>query len=513
MNRFLSWSIGLVAAAIPTLVPGAEPARDRFNVVFILADDLGWSDTAAGGDAAFHETPNVRRLARRGLRFTNAYAANPLCSPTRTSILTGLYPGRVGITAPVCHLPEVRLAATLAKGRPDQKARPQVSATRLETTYPTLAKSLKAAGYATGHFGKWHLGHEPYSALRHGFDVDVPHTPAASPTRGYLGPWPFWPGQGRPGEHIEDRMAAEAAEFIRANKDRPFYVNYWAFSVHGPWQAKPELVKKYEAKAAMLPPDAPRRNPVYAAMVESFDQAVGTLLDTLDELKLADRTIVVLFSDNGGVHWLDDRMRANFGLKTPPTSNAPLRGGKATLYEGGTREPCVVVWPGKVAPGTTTDALLSSVDWYPTLLDMVGVPPRDGQRFDGVSQVPALLGTGTPRDVAYCFFPHYTPATGNVPGTWVRRGDWKLIRFHHDNDDQTDRFELYNLKDDPGEATDLVPRLPEKVAELDVLIAKHLAEIDALVPEKNPDYKKGAVRKSSGKSLLPVGDSRTLRKE
>jgi arylsulfatase A-like enzyme len=490
MNRFASILISLSAVPLSAGHLLADvPKRSLPNFVFILADDLGWSDTTLNGGTTFYETPNVHRLAARGIRFTHAYAANPLCSPTRTSILTGLYPGRVGITAPACHLPEARLEATLAKGRPGQKCLPQVSATRLRTTYPTLAKSFKEAGYVTGHFGKWHLGREPYSALQHGFDVDMPHTPAAGPGGGYLGPWNFWKGQGKPGEHIEDRMADEAAQFIRAHRGRPFYLNYWAFSVHGPWQAKPELVKKYEAKAAQRPADAPQRNPVYAAMVESFDRAVGKLLDTLDELQLANRTILVLFSDNGGVHWLDDRMRTSFGLKAPPTSNAPLRGGKATLYEGGTREPCVVIWPGKVKPGTQTDALLSSVDWYPTLLDMAGLRPMDGQQFDGISQVPALLGTGRPRDTVYCFFPHYTPATGNVPGTWVRRGDWKLIRFHHDGDDQVDRFELYDLKDDPGEMTNLASKRPEKVQDLDALIGRHLADINALVPPKNPAYR------------------------
>lgn len=215
-----------------------RPVFRKPNVIFILADDLGWWDTSLYG-SKFHETPHIDRLAQRGVMFTQAYAANPLCSPTRASILTGLYPGRIGITMPACHLPpEERLEATLQRNAPPtQKALQQVSATRLKHEYFTLAEALKEAGDATGHFGKWHLGHEPYDPLHQGFDVDVPHTPGPGPAGSYLAPWRFPPQLnfvGQPGEHIEDRMAQEAIKFIRANKDRPFYLNYWAFSVHSP---------------------------------------------------------------------------------------------------------------------------------------------------------------------------------------------------------------------------------------------------------------------------------------
>lgn len=468
----------------------AAPAPRKPNIVFILADDLGWRDTTPYG-SRFYETPNIDRLAQRGAMFTQAYAANPLCSPTRASILTGLYPGRIGITTPAGHLPEERFEATLRQNAPPtQKALQPVSATRLKHEYFTLAEALKEAGYATGHFGKWHLGHEPYDPLHQGFDVDVPHTPGPGPAGSYIAPWRFPPQLnfvGQPGEHIEDRMAQEAIKFIKANKDRPFFLNYWAFSVHSPWGAKENLIEKYRAKAD---PNSPQRNPVYGAMVQSLDEAVGKLLDTLDELKLSDNTIIIFFSDNGGVHWHEPNMKERFGMDCPPTSNAPLRGGKATLYEGGTRVPCIVVWPGKVKAGAKSDAFLSSVDFYPTILEMVGLKPQPGQQLDGVSQVPALLGTGKPRDTLFCFFPHYTPATGNVPGTWVRRGDWKLIRFHHDNDDQTDRFELYNLKDDVGETKNLAAQMPDKVKELNALIEQHLKDIHALVPKPNPNYRK-----------------------
>lgn len=481
-----------VGAIFLVLLCGASLARaadatQRPNVLFILADDLGWADTQPYG-STFYETPNLTRLAARGVRFTNAYAANPLCSPTRSSILTGLYPGRLGITTPSCHLPEVRLKATIEENPPARrKAAVPVSVTRLETSYPTLSQALKNAGYATAHFGKWHLGREPYSPLQQGFDVDLPHWYGPGPSRSYLAPWSFWKDQGKPGEHIEDRMAKEATAFITAHKDQPFFVNYWAFSVHSPWTAKPELVEHFKKKAASLPSGAGQRNPVYAAMVKSLDDAVGTLLDTLDRLKIADNTVIVFFSDNGGVNWYDDKMKP-FGFEIPVTSNAPLRGGKASLWEGGTREPCLVVWPGRTRPGSVSEALLSSVDWLPTLLEVTGVKPKPGQPFDGVSQVPALLGTGQPRDTAYCFFPHYGQSQ-SAPGVWVRKGDWKLIRFFFDADDRSDRFELYDLKNDIGETRNLVGERPDKVKELAGLIEAHLKDINPLLPVKNPAYK------------------------
>jgi arylsulfatase A-like enzyme len=254
----------------------ASAAPSRPNVVFILADDLGWSDTTLFGQTRFCETPQIQRLAERGMLFRNAYAAHPLCSPTRASILTGLDPGRLGITVPGCHLPEERLEAELlAKAHPSQKALTPASATRLSANYFTLARALKQAGYATGHFGKWHLGPEPYSALQHGFDVDVPHYPGPGPAGSYVGPWKFPPQlhfTGQPGEHIEDRMADEAVRFIQANKDRPFYLNYWAFSVHAPFDGKKDLIEKYRRKAD---PADEQRCPVYGAMVQSLDEAVG----------------------------------------------------------------------------------------------------------------------------------------------------------------------------------------------------------------------------------------------
>jgi arylsulfatase A-like enzyme len=461
-------------------------ARRPPNVVFILADDLGWRDTSLFG-SPFYETPNVERLAARGMTFFQAYAANPLCSPTRASILTGLYPARIGITTPSGHVPEEILRPSLRpRGAPWQRALQATSGTRLALEYVTLAESLKAAGYATGHFGKWHLGREPYDALHQGFDVDVPHWYGPGPAGGYLAPWQFPHLEGRPGEHIEDRMAAEAVAFMRRHRDRPFFLNYWSFSVHGPWGGKPDLVERYRAKAAEFAPDSPQRNPVNGAMVHSLDDAVGALTREIDALGLADDTIIVFFSDNGGVHFREV-------AGAPVTSNLPLRGGKATIFEGGTREPLVVVWPGAVPPDTRSDAVVSSVDFYPTILEMVGISPRLAQRFDGISIVPALKGGTLARDAIYCHFPHYTPATGGRPATYVRRDNWKLIRFFADGDRQANRFELYDLAADLGETTNLAPRFPDLVAHLDGMIDAFLAETGAVIPIQNPGYDPAAV--------------------
>jgi arylsulfatase A-like enzyme len=397
--------------------------------------------------------------------------------------MTGLHPARIGITAPECHHPEERLTASVPeKAQPWQKVIPCRSATRLKREYFTLAEALEKAGYATGHFGKWHLGPEPFDPLHQGFDADVPHWSGPGPAGGYIAPWKYPPTlnlTGRPGEHIEDRMATEATEFIKANANRPFFLNYWCFSVHSPWGAKPSLIERYRAKAD---PKNPQHNPLYAAMVHSLDENVGRLIKTLDDLKLSDNTIIVFFSDNGGVTFKDQHDNV-------VTSNAPLRGGKATIYEGGTREDCVVVWPGTVKPGSKSDEIIQSIDFYPTILDILGLKPRPTQEFDGISFVPALRQTGKlGREAIFCYFPHETPVTGAVPSVYVRKGDWKLIRLFHQGDDGAHVYELYNLKRDIGETKNLAAGLPEKVRELDRLIDGFLTDTKAVLPKPNPSY-------------------------
>jgi arylsulfatase A-like enzyme len=458
-------------------------AADRPNVVFILADDLGWSDTTLYGTTRFYETPNIERLAKRGMLFTNAYTAHPLCSPTRSSIMTGLDPARTGFISAAGHVRKVVLDRKLApRARPDQKVITPQSVTRLDTKYTTLAETLRAAGYVSGHFGKWHLGHEPYSPLQHGFQSDVPHWPGPGPAGSYVAPWRF-PHEldfdpAVPHEHIEDRMANEATAFIERNKDKPFFLNYWAFSVHGPWDGKQKLIDKYARKAD---PNNPQRLPVYGAMVESLDDAVGQLLDTLDRLKLTEKTIVVFFSDNGG-----NTFKRIDGIS--PTSNTPLRGGKAMIYEGGTRVPCVVVWPGQTKPASKTDAFLKSTDWFPTLLNMLQIPKPTALHFDGVSQVPSLLGKNGPRELVVCFVPSYFSKPGTIPSTSIRRGPWKLIRFHGDGPKNTDRLELYHLDNDIGETKNEAAAHPQLVRQMNAEITEYLRRTEAVMPIPNQSY-------------------------
>ncbi len=478
-------------AASPTGVP------EKPNILFILADDLGWKDLGCYG-STFHRTPNLDRLASRAVRFTQAYAANPLCSPTRSSVLTGLWPARTGITAPVCHLPEVVLEKQLVQGNPKRRILDANSVTRLKTDYLTLPAILKEAGYQTGHFGKWHLGHEPYSPLQHGFQTDWPHWAGPGPAGSYVAPWKFPQAlgiQGEPSEHIEDTLSSQVVKFIHENKDRPFYANYWQFSVHNPYDAKDALVAKYRTQAD---PNSPQRNPVYAAMVESLDDGVGRVLNALEECGIADKTIVVFFSDNGGISWggadgdgptLHKSARFQADMTAPPTSNLPLRNGKASLYEGGVREPCLVLWPSVTKPGTTNESIIQSIDWMPTLLEMAGIPMPATAKPDGQSIVPALKGGELKRDAIYCHFPHDVAASGQRPGTSVRRGDWKLIRLYADNADGGDKLELYNLKTDLGESTDVSLENPTIVTELNALITGFLKESDAVIPKLNPGYK------------------------
>lgn len=472
----------------------AMPGRP--NVVFILADDLGVNDLSLYG-SRFHETPHIDALAKRGLKFNQAYSASPLCSPTRSSILTGLYPARLGITAPDCHLPNVVLDKHLnAKSTPNQKALTAESVTRLSTNYYTLAEAFKAKGYTTAHFGKWHLGPEPFSPLQHEFDSDIPHTSAPSPLPdGFFYPFKVWKNHGQPGDNLEDDLCAEAVKFIgQQTKAKPFFLNYWAFEVHSPWQAKDAQIDKYRAKAD---PKSLQRNPVYAGMIETLDEVVGRIVAALDQAGVLENTVIVFNSDNGPYFIPNAQfMPAEFS-KTPVTSAQPLRAGKGTIYEAGTRVPLIVIWPGKVKPGTETGALFQSTDFFPTFADMLGWKLPGEIHFDGVSER-ALWEKGEPvRHEIYCHFPHNeapgefelmpapTPAT---PASSVRDGDWKLIRFYCDNADKSDRYELYNLATDPGERHDLGSAQSARVKSLAAKLDKFLQDTEAVIPKPNPKY-------------------------
>ena len=468
------------------------PGADRPNIMLILADDLGWADTTLYGKTTLYETPNIQRLATRGMTFSNAYSS-PICSPTRASILTGQNPARHGMTSPAAHLPEVRFeAATQPRGLPHQKSCNIKSATRIRPEAPTLGEILKVAGYATAHFGKWHLGKEGYTPLEHGFDLDLPHWHGPGPKTGYLAPWGY-PNpdfkEGEPGEHIEDRMAREAVAWLK-NRDRtkPFFLNYWQFSVHAPFGAKPELIDYYRKK---IKRGQKQQSPTYAAMVHSLDDAVGSLLDALDAEGIADETIIVFYSDNGGnIHCgLEESDASGAKYITALTSNHPLRGGKGGIREGGIRVPAVVVRPGVTQPGSKNETRIQANDLYPTILKMLGLERPQDHVIDGVDFTEALSGREIERAPMFT----YVPGHGNTP-EWlppsmaVHHGKWKFIRTFHYGEDGKHSYWLHDLEKDIGETKNVAAEFPEKAREMDKLIDEFVAEAKVVVPLPNPDF-------------------------
>ena len=445
--------------------------QQPLNFVLILIDDMGWTDLACYG-SRFHETPHIDRLAAQGVRFTNAYAAAPLCSATRASVLTGRYPARLNLTT--------ALPGT-APPRPSERFLSPVMPPGLPLSEVTIAEALKPAGYATASIGKWHLGAENYYPEKQGFDVNIGGT-ATGMAPGLF--YPTWKGtargipiEGRPGEYLTDRLNAEALSFIEANKDRPFFLYLSHYAVHTFIQAKEELIEKYRRK---LNPKDPHHHPVYAAMIESVDEGVGRLTRKLDELGIADRTVILFTSDNGGVI----NVQTYTPDPLPPTSNVPLRSGKATLYEGGIRVPLIVRGPG-VRAGAVCDVPAFSGDLLPTILDKAGLKPDPKAAIDGVSLAPVLQRAGKlQREAIYWHFPHYTHVSGPGAASAVRAGDYKLLEFIDEG-----TVELYNLKDDIGERNNLAPSMPKKARELRSMLRRWKESIGAQTMAPNPGHK------------------------
>jgi arylsulfatase A-like enzyme len=477
----------LALLLILTMTVAGKPAK---NIVLILADDLGWADTTLYGKTSLYETPNLQRIAARGMTFSNAYS-NPICSPTRASILSGQNAARHGMTAAAAHLPEVRFdAEAQSSGAAHQKCTNVKSATRLNPALPTLGKLLKGAGYATAHFGKWHLGREPHSPLEMGFDVDIPHWHGPGPKTSYLAPWGYENfKEGKPGEHIEDRMAQEAVAWLqKRDRSKPFFLNYWQFSVHAPFGAKPELIDYYRKKIKRA---EAQQSPTYAAMVDSMDDAVGSLLDALDAEGVTDQTVIVFYSDNGGnIHCgLEETDAAGDTYITALTSNHPLRGGKGGVHEGGIRVPAVVVWPGVTKPGSRNETRIQANDLYPTILRMLNVERRKDHVIDGVDFADALRGEAMDREPMFT----YVPSHGNSP-QWlppsmaVHQGDWKFIRTFHYGEDGGHQYRLYNLREDIGESKNLAATHPEKAKAMDRLIEDYIATAKVVLPRPNPKF-------------------------
>ncbi len=471
----------LVAIVAGSTAWSASVAR-KPNIVFILADDLGQRDLAIYG-SSFYETPHLDRLARDGARFTDAYAACPVCSPTRASILTGQWPQRSGITDYIApdnsNGPE--------KWKRNTAMLPAANRDRLSLDAPTLAKSLKAAGYATFFAGKWHLGPEGFWPENQGFDHNLGGNERGGPYGGgrYFSPYgnPRL-SDGPDGEHLPDRLATETGKFMETNKDRPFFAYFSMYSVHTPLMAREDLRKKYEEKRQRLgltekwgrehtrDVRLTQEHVVYAGMVEAMDLAVGKVLTKLDELGLRENTLVIFTSDNGGLSTSEGW----------PTSNLPLRGGKGWMYEGGIREPLIMRWPAMIKPGTVIGTPVSSPDFFPTFLEVAGVKPQPGQTLDGVSLLP-LFKSGTQPDRAlFWHYPHYGNQ-GGAPSAAIRRGDWKLIEWFEDQ-----RVELFNVTADLGEQNDLARQDPKRADALRAELHAWQQSVNAQYPTANPTF-------------------------
>jgi arylsulfatase A-like enzyme len=453
----------LVLPAILLAIPTALAADKPLNVVFILADDLGWADLGCYG-SKYHKTPNLDRLAASGARFTSAYAAAPICSPTRAAILTGKYPARLNLTDWLPGRPD----------RPDQKLlRPKI-VTELPATEVTLASALKSAGYVTGSIGKWHLGGKGSLPTDRGFDVNIAGDQSGSPLS-YFAPFKAKDGRSIPGletapdgEYLTDRLTAEAEKFIEANKDKLFFLYLPHYTVHIPLKAKADLIAKYKQGAP-----GEQGNPIYATMIESLDHSVGRVLKKLDDLKLAERTLVIFTSDNGGLCVLE-------GPNTPPTINTPLREGKGYLYEGGLRVPLIVKRPGVTKAGSVIDVPVQSIDFLPTLFEACGT--KNEEKPDGISLVPLVKGETLKREAIFWHYPHYSNQ-GGKPGGAVRAGDYKLIEFYENG-----RRELFDVKKDIGESHNLSAEKHEVVDSLANMLRAWRMEVGAKMPTPNPDY-------------------------
>jgi len=474
----------LAAVLLIALAVSAAAADDnRPNVIVILVDDLGWMDLSCQG-SDFYRTANIDRLANQGMRFTAGYSASAVCSPTRAAVQTGRYPHRVGVTDWIrSRFQRGQLGTPAANpteyvGGPQQRLLCPPNPYWMELEERTIADVLREHGYRCGYIGKWHLGddawypeHQGYHENRGGCDYGQPPSyfdPFNNPRHPHEMIQAGIPGlSGRElGQYLTHREADEAEALIREWQDQPFFLQVSHYAVHTPIQAIPQVAAKYADT-----PGRNQQNADYAAMVESVDDATRQILAVLEELNLADRTLIIFTSDNGG---LDNNGN--------PTDNAPLRSGKGYPYEGGIRVPFLVRWPGQVPAGQVSRAPVCSIDLFPTILEACAVELPTDRPIDGLSLLPHLKSGGQldlPRDELIWHFPHYRHAPG--PYSIIRQGDWKLIKFWDGP------LELFNLEDDLSEAQNQADSLPEKVAELDDLLVRRLQSQEAKLPSPNPN--------------------------
>lgn len=465
-------------------------------MVLFLIDDLGWNDIERTG-STFHETPRLNQLAAEGAFFPAAYAASPVCSPTRASVLTGKYPSRFGLTN--------HSGSSGPKG-PDYPLNPPAVSGHMPLEDVTLAEALKEAGYQTAHVGKWHLqAHndtsEDHFPREYGFDLNIAGHRMGQPGSYYYPyeseqhPWTNVPDMedGEPGDYLTDALTDKAIDFIEANQDQPFFLNLWYYTVHTPIHPRKDKLEAYRQKAKRQGLDTDRPEPVpvwdsqsrarqddpsYAAMVESMDENIGRILDALARLDLENETIVIFTSDNGGL--------STGASGNAPTSLLPLRAGKAWVYEGGIRVPLIVRLPGKVKAGRTIEEPVVTTDIYPTILELAGLPLRPDQHLDGRSLAGLLSGDeeSLEREALYFHYPHYHHINSMGPAGAVRMGDYKLIEVY-----ETGAVELYNLREDIAEANNLVEQMPELARQMKEILHQWREETGALMPTPNPDYR------------------------
>jgi len=465
-----------LACLLPLAATRAAGASSRPNIVFILADDLGYTDLACFG-SKYYETPNIDRLAAQGMRFTSGYTCGPNCQPTRAALMSGQYGPRTGVYT-VGNINRFNWQS--------RSLRPVDNVVALAPEKITVAESLKKAGYATGMFGKWHLGEDPkHHPLAQGFDEAIVSMGRhfhfkTNPETEYS-----------PDAYLADFLTDKAVDFIRRHKDKPFFLYLPHFAVHVPLQAKANLIDKFKPK----PPVGGHTNPVYAAMIASVDESVGRLVALLDELNLAGNTLLIFSSDNGGVGGYEREGIQGGSI----TDNAPLKGGKGMLYEGGIRVPYIFRWPGKIVPGTTCDQPINSVDLYPTLLEVASAKKPADYPLDGTSYLKILLNgekRKQGRNPLFWHFPGYLGARQNTwrttPAGAIRDGDWKLQEYFED-----DHLELYNLRDDIGEKKNLAAAQPKKVKQLHDKLLAWRKEIKAPMPTPNPKIEKASAAGSA----------------
>jgi len=480
----LVFTLICVVGSVPLLSVASAADGASPNFVFFLVDDLGYMDIGANNPSTFYETPNVDRIAKEGVRFTDGYAANPVCSPTRYSIQTGKYPTRVDAT-------------NFFSGKRPGRFLPAPLNNCMPVEEVTLPEALREGGYSTAFLGKWHLGPtEEFWPEAQGYDINVAGYSAGAPFKcRYYSPYHMPTIEDGPkGEHLTERLSREACGIIQDfhSQEKPFLVYLSFYTVHTPLNAPKELVAKYEKKAAALADagdaefageeqvwDTDRKREVrvrqchatYAAMVETMDTAIGRVLKQLDALDIDDNTVVCFMADNGGLSTSEGS----------PTSNLPLRGGKGWLYEGGIREPFMIKWPGKTKPGSTCSVPVVSTDFYPTMLEMAGLERKPNQHLDGVSLVPLLKGGHIERDAIFWHYPHYSNQ-GGFPGGAVRVGNYKLVERYEDG-----QVHLYDLSADIGELHDLAEQQPARVADMRNRLHTWYKQVDAKLLQPKPN--------------------------